>query len=278
MGADITGWEPERRTHFDEIVANYDKARPEYPGQLIADVIGFMGPGTKKALEIGAGTGKATAPFLEAGYGVTAVEIGANMAEFLRARFAGYKDFNVVVSAFEDAVLDEGGYDLIYAASAFHWVDAKIGCPKVFRLLKSGGVFALMRYNFLAVHDTALDDAIREVYKKYYFSYYTSKPKIARYKRTHGEFRAPSEILSNYGFEDMRDYGFTDVSLRFYDSAWTRGADEHVDFLDTLADHRSLPEENRAALYAGIKETIIKHGGYISESDVFQLYMGRKSI
>lgn len=277
MGTDtITGWEPEKRTHFDEIVVNYDKIRPEYPDRLFADVIGFIGSGKKKALEIGAGTGKATAPFLKAGYDVTAVEIGKNMAEFLQEKFKGYKDFNVIVSAFEDALLDENSYDLIYAASAFHWIDAEIGCPKVFRLLKSGGVFALFRYNILARDDEVLCDEIQTAYDKYYLSYYTSKKRQVKCRRSHDEFKEPSEIINNYGFEDLKNYGFNEVSMKFYDVTLTYGADEYIDLLDTLADHRSLPEENRAALYAGIKETILKHGGYIKEDHVFQLYMGRK--
>lgn len=275
MGSDMTGWEPERRTHFDEIVLNYDKIRPEYPDRLFADVIDFIGSGKKKSLEIGAGTGKATAHFLKAGYDVTAVEIGTNMAEFLRERFKEYTNFNVIVSAFEDAVLEENSYDLIYAASAFHWVNAEIGCPKVSRLLKSGGVFALLRYNFIAVDDEALDDEITEVYKKYYFTYYTSK-KGSRYRRTYDDFIKPSEILNNYGFEDMKNYGFTDVSLKLYDFTSTFDANEYIDFLNTMSDHRSLPEENRAALHAGIKDAILKHGGVQKEYNVFQLYMGRK--
>ena len=276
MGAVLTGWESEKRTHFDEIVFNYDKIRPEYPDKLCADVINFTGAGEKKALEIGAGTGKATIPFLETGYDVTAVELGANMAEFLRAKFKKYKNFNVIVSDFENVVLNENSYDLIYAASAFHWVNAEIGCPKVFSLLKSGGVCALFRYNFLATHNEVLDDAIHTVYEKYYFSYYTSKPRTVRYRRTHDEFKEPAEILENYGFEDMRSYGFCDVSLNFYDVTQTLTADEYIALLKTFSDHRHLPEENSAALYAGIKETILKHGGYIKEDNVFQLYMGRK--
>ena len=276
MGANITGWEPEKRMHFDEIVGNYDRIRPEYPDKLFADVINFMGPDKKKALEIGAGTGKATAPFLKAGYDVTAVEIGENMAEFLREKFKECTNFNVIVSAFESAVLDESSYDLIYAGSAFHWVNAEIGCPKVFNLLKSGGVFALFRYNFFATHNKLLDDEIHTVYNKYYFSYYTSKSRAPRYRRTHDEFKESSEILKNYGFEDLKIYGFNDVLMNFYDVTWTLDASGYIELLDTFADHRSLPEENREALYAGIKETILKHGGYITETDVFQLYMGRK--
>ena len=276
MGANLTGWEPEKRTHFDEIVVNYNNTRPEYPDKLFADVIDFIGPGTKKALEIGAGTGKATFPFLEMGYNVTAVELGENMAGFLKERFKEYTNFNVLVSAFEDVLLDKSSYDLIYAASAFHWVNAEIGCPTVFDLLKSGGVFALFRYNFIAMHNEALTAEIDAVYDKFYFSYYTSKQRSIKYRKIHDDFKKPSEILANYGFEDMKDYGFKDVSLNFYDVTWTSNADAYIKRCDTLADHRSLPEENRVALYEGVKEAILAHGGDIKIDEVFQLYMGRK--
>ena len=43
-----------------------------------------------------------------------------------------------------------------------------------------------------------------------------------------------------------------------------------------MSDHRELPEENRAALYAGIKEAINNHGGQYSQDTIFTLYMGRK--
>lgn len=67
--------------HFNAIVVNYDMIRPEYPTELFEDVFKYSGSEKgEKAFEIGAGTGKATTPFLDAGYHVTAVEIGANMA------------------------------------------------------------------------------------------------------------------------------------------------------------------------------------------------------
>ena len=79
-----TGWEQENRVHFDEIVINYDKVRWDYPQQMFEDIFEYSGLGKgKKAIEIGAGTGKATTPVLNAGYDVTAVELGANMATFI---------------------------------------------------------------------------------------------------------------------------------------------------------------------------------------------------
>lgn len=268
-----TGWELEKRTHFDEITLNYDKIRPEYLSDMFKDVMNhFVSDKRINALEIGAGTGKATKPFLDAGYDVTAVEIGTNMAEFLVKKFKEYNNFKVIVSAFEDAVLEENKYDLIYAASAFHWVKAEIGCPKMFRLLKSGGVVALFRYNTISVDGDELEAQIQSVYNKYYLSYYTSKKRLPN--KPKAAFREPSEIFRGYGFEDLGDYGFKDVSLNMYDAEIIYSADDHIALLDTLADHRNLPESNKTALYDGVKEVIIKHGGYYKVDYVFQSYIG----
>ncbi|HZK34550.1 MAG TPA: hypothetical protein VFD33_04490, partial [Bacillota bacterium] len=83
-------------------------------------------------------------------------------------------------------------------------------------------------------------------------------------------------IYISYGFEGLEDYGFKDVLMRFYDGAKTYSADEYIVLLETMSDHKSLPESNRQALYAGIKEVIIKHGGQHTVDYIFQLYMGRK--
>ncbi|MCL1807824.1 MAG: class I SAM-dependent methyltransferase [Oscillospiraceae bacterium] len=271
----MTGWERDRRTHFDEIAADYDKMRSEYPGELFDDIFEYSGMGKrKKALEIGAGTGKATTPFLDAGCDVTAVEIGANMAAFLLERYKNYKDFNVITADFESALLEEGCYDLIYAASAFHWVDADIGCPKVFRLLKSGGTFALFRYNAIAACGEDCYEDIQAVYEKHYYSYFPSNVRPVR--KSKADFEKPSEIHHSFGFEDLKQYGFTGISMMFYDTARTFGADEYIAWLDTMSDHRSMPESGRAALYEGIRESIIRHGGHHKVDFIYKLYMGRK--
>ncbi len=276
MGTDKgTGWERNKRTHFDEIVMNYDKVRWGYPDELFTDVLRYSGPEKgKRALEIGAGTGKATTPFLDAGYVITAVEMGANMAEFLMNKFKEHTNFNVITATFEDALLEEGRYDLIYAASAFHWVDAEIGCPKVFRLLKSGGTFALFRYNTVPANGEDLYEEIQSVYEKYYYSYYISNERPVR--KTKEEFRNPSGIYRGFRFEGLERYGFSEVTMKLYDASQTYGVDEYIALLDTYSDHRSLPDDNRAALYAGIKEAILRHGGHHKVDYIFQLYMGRK--
>jgi 16S rRNA A1518/A1519 N6-dimethyltransferase RsmA/KsgA/DIM1 with predicted DNA glycosylase/AP lyase activity len=59
---------------------NYDKFRWDYPAELFADAIRYAGQGNgKRVIEIGAGTGKATTPFLDAGYAITAVRFYENI-------------------------------------------------------------------------------------------------------------------------------------------------------------------------------------------------------
>ena len=205
---------------------------------------------------------------------VTAVEVGANMAEFLAERFKGNKNFSVIVSAFEDALLEDESYDLIYAAAAFHWVDAEVGGPKVLRLLKSGGTFALFRYNEIPAAGEELYEEIQAVYERHYYSYYTSNKRPV--KKSNEEFWKPSGILRAYGFRDLKEYGFSDISTKLYNVTRIFSADDYITFRDTLADHRGLPDDKRMELYTGISEAIMKHGGRHKVDYVFQSYMGKK--
>lgn len=271
-----TGWERDRRTHFNEIAAQYDRTRWEYPAELYRDLLAYTGSGAgTAALEIGAGTGKATQPMLQAGYAVTAVELGENMAEFLQNRFRENRGFRVIVSSFEEADLPDDGCDLIYAASAFHWVDAEIGCPKALRLLKSDGVFALFRNNANPVRGSGeLHKDLRDLYEQYYLSFYTKNKLPGKQDRV--SLTQPAEISRGFGFTGMEPYGFTDVTMKFYEATHTYDADAYIALLETYADHRGLPEKNKAALYAGVKDAIIKNGGLCYQDGLFQLYMGRK--
>jgi hypothetical protein len=77
----MSGPEREQRLVFGEVAAQYEAARPSYPDALFETIINFGGlqPGDR-ALEVGAGTGKATAGFLARGLDVHALEPSAEMA------------------------------------------------------------------------------------------------------------------------------------------------------------------------------------------------------
>lgn len=123
---------------FNEDAENYDRWRPGYVPKLFERIMSACDPGgTKRALEIGIGTGQATEPILKAGYHVTAVEVGDRLADYTRQKFAAYPNFHVLNMAFEGFAGMPDTYDLVYSATAFHWIPEQIGYLKALELLKS---------------------------------------------------------------------------------------------------------------------------------------------
>jgi hypothetical protein len=95
-------------------------------------------------------------------------------------------------------------------------------------------------------------------------------------KKSHDDFCTPEEIYHSFRFYDLKDYGFSDISMTFYDMTASITADERIALMDTMSDHRGLPDENRKALYAEQREVILRHGNRYTENITYQLYMGRK--
>ena len=130
---------------FNEDPQLYDRVRPTYPDELFADLVAITGLNERSlVLEVGCGTGQATRSLAALGCLVTAVEPGAGMAAIARQRLAAFSNVKVETSAFEE--WDDRGrrFDVLVAASAWHWVDPSTGWPKAHDLLKPGGWMALI--------------------------------------------------------------------------------------------------------------------------------------
>ncbi len=128
---------------FDGVAEGYADARPGYPAELWAalSAAGALGEGTR-VLEVGAGPGQATGPMLDAGASVVAVELGADLAGLLRSRHAG-PALEVIVGPFESVELPDEPFDLVAAATSFHWVPTEVGLARAAGALRPDGVLAL---------------------------------------------------------------------------------------------------------------------------------------
>ena len=126
--------------YFDENVVLYDKFRPTYGTKIFEDILSYGRiKKSSKILEIGCGTGNATLPMIRTGAEVTAVEIGDNLSKYTAQKFSQYSNFHVIHSAFEDFQA-HAKYDLIFAATAFHWIKPDRSYSKCKELLTAGGV------------------------------------------------------------------------------------------------------------------------------------------
>jgi SAM-dependent methyltransferase len=138
----------DRRDHglvFNEVPEIYDRVRPAYPEGLFADLVAITGIGdASSVLEVGCGTGQATRSMAALGCSVTAVEPGEALAALARERLAGCGDVEVETAKFEE--WDDRGrrFDVLVAASAWHWVDPSTGWRRAHQVLRPRGWMALI--------------------------------------------------------------------------------------------------------------------------------------
>jgi SAM-dependent methyltransferase len=130
---------------FDEVPELYDRVRPTYPDELFADLVAITGMDERSSvLEVGCGTGQATRSLAALGCSVTAVEPGPGMAALARQRLVAFRNVDVEVSKFEEWN-DRGRlFDVVVAASSWHWVDPSIGWRRAHDVLHPGGWMALI--------------------------------------------------------------------------------------------------------------------------------------
>lgn len=130
---------------FNEVPELYDRARPGYPDPLFADLSEITGLGQRsRVLEVGCGTGQATRPLAALGCRVTAVEPGEGLASLARRNLAAFGNVEIETARFED--WDDRGrrFDVLVAASSWHWVDPAVGWPKAHEVLDPGGWMAVL--------------------------------------------------------------------------------------------------------------------------------------
>jgi SAM-dependent methyltransferase len=130
---------------FSDRVDDYVRHRPGYPPELVELLRREcgLGPGRDVA-DVGSGTGKLTELLLATGARVYAVEPNDGMrraAERLLGRVPGFVS---VDGRAEATGLPGASVDLVTAAQAFHWFDQVAARAEFLRILRPGGVAALV--------------------------------------------------------------------------------------------------------------------------------------
>jgi len=126
----------------------------------------YAGKTLQCALEIGAGTGKATRLFESRGVAVTALEPDPEMAALLERSIRG-TSVDPVVTSFEQFSTARH-FDLVYAAASWHWTNAGSRWSHTVDLLTPGGVLALFGRP-TAIKDLDLFAAVEAVEKQVKF-------------------------------------------------------------------------------------------------------------
>jgi SAM-dependent methyltransferase len=123
---------------FRTVAEAYDRARPSYPEDAAGWLVGHQ---RSTVVELGAGTGKLTELLVAAGHDVIATDPLPEMLGHLRTRVPGAA---VAVATAECIPVASRSADVVVCAQSFHWFDHDKALPEIARVLRPGGVLALV--------------------------------------------------------------------------------------------------------------------------------------
>lgn len=243
---------------FGEVADEYDRLRPGYPHALVDDVLVYarLAPGAW-ALEVGAGTGKATLAFARCGIPIDAVEPDQAMAAVLARRFPGV---SVTVCAFEDFVPSRP-YGLVFSGQAWHWTDPATRWQHAAAALAPGGAIALF-WN----HDRptgAAMDVLRAVLGEH-------APHIVPDNDPIDE----EELVADWPHTDLVALAeFGELSQRLY--TWSRvlSTQDYVGLLSTQSAYRILDATTRTELFRELSDRL---GAEVQLQMTSVLYLARR--
>jgi SAM-dependent methyltransferase len=231
-----------RALSFGAIAEAYERFRPAYPAELYDVVATYAGAPIRTALEIGAGTGKATRVFAERGVEVTATEPDAAMLAELRK--TAPSTVNTVQSTFED-LRPDGTYDLVYAAAALHWTRAEDRWSRVAAHLEPEGVFASFAGPF-RLTDPEIEQAVRAARAPFLDDDEVPSP----------DGTAPDAPMRWPGTELQKSSLFSDVQQTDIQRRLTISAREYIGYLSTVSAYLQLPDLTRQATYDAIAQVL----------------------
>ena len=253
----------ELRETFNEDAVSYDRYRPNYPPELFRDIFAYSDVGRDSSLvEIGVGTGKATTPFLEAGCQVRGVELGDKLSAFAAEKFRAYENFAIHCGDFMEFPLEDASVDLVYSATAFHWLPQEAAYGKIRSCLKPGGTLAIFRIHaFPNRMNDPTNAANRQVYDRL-------RPNDRRIVEFSEDDCAPT-------LKALRAQGFRDVEARLYRRVRPLLTEAYIGLLGPYSG-RAVPEPGlKRRFEEEMRDAIDAAGGFINIYDTVALYLAR---
>jgi len=224
---------------FSTRVENYVRYRPGYPPEVL-DLLRRECSLTPESIiaDIGSGTGALSRMFLENGNRVFAVEPNANMRQSAEQLLTGYRRLVSVDGTAEATTLPDRSVDLVTAAQAAHWFDAKRARQEFIRILKPEGWTALI-WNERRLDATPLLRAYEQLLIDYGTDY-----KEVRHERTTAAidgFFSPSPFQKRV-FEMRQEFEYEGLEGRLLSSSYTPQAGQ-ANYQPMLRELRRIFDE-----------------------------------
>jgi len=236
------------RQTFDGASDLYQRARPDYPDELIDHLVSVTGLiEGDRLLEVGCATGKATLPLARRGFRITCIELGPELAAVARQNLADFAGVEVALDRFEEWPLPRQPFDLVFAATAWQWIDPAVRYRKAWEALRPGGHLAFWdATHVLPVDGDPFFVEIQDIYDEIGEGL---PPDGSRPRPGELEERRP-EIEASGLFED--------VEVRHFDCERVYDAEGYIELLDTFSGHIAMKPWQRKRLYDEIRNHLAR--------------------
>jgi SAM-dependent methyltransferase len=238
---------PDMRRTFDSAASCYQQARPAYPSALLEQLVRLAElQADDHLLEVGCATGKATVPLARRGYRITCIELGAELAAAARENLREFPRVEVLHGAFEAyRPASWESYDLVFAATSWHWLDPELRYKRAYELLRRAGHLAF--WSATRVFPDGGDPFFREIQPIY--------EEIGAGLGPNPTFPSPGE-LPDLCAEIEASGLFANVAVAHFDWEVTYDADAYVGLLDSFSGHIAMEPWQRECLYIEIRRRL----------------------
>jgi ubiquinone/menaquinone biosynthesis C-methylase UbiE len=251
----------DKNSWYDSVAAAYDRTRPRYPAEIWSRMqeITDLKRG-KSVLEIGAGVGIATVELAKSGAKIVCVEPSQAACAINREKCAAYDNVEVITSTFEDWQLPESKFDLVLAATSFHWVTPEVRYVKTAKALNDHGLLVLL-WNTPPQLSYEIHQSCQTIYQTY-------APELMKYE-SHQEHQqnigkiAQSAIASKY-FQDLIELQ-TIVTVNYT-------VEDYLTLLSTLSPYIRLAKSAKDQCTALFTELEQELRGFLNQQNQLELY------
>jgi SAM-dependent methyltransferase len=203
----------------------------------------------------------------ERGYRLTCVELGEDMATVARRELASFDHVQVITSSFEDWPLPSEPFDLVMAATAFHWIAREHAVPKAAAALRPGGALAVFAHEHVAGGTAEFFSLMQRCYEQYM----PGTPP--------GLECSPDVDVTPFVREIAATGLFAPAIVRKYFFEVEYTTSQYLDLLRTYSGHIALDADNQANLFACLQDLIDnRFGGRIRKHYLTNLVLARRDV
>jgi SAM-dependent methyltransferase len=219
---------------FSDRVADYVRYRPDYPVALVDWLRREHGVDASwDVADVGAGTGISAKLLLDAGHRVTAVEPNAAMRAAAEQWLGKNPNFRAVAGRADATGLPDASVALVVVAQAFHWFDEAATRHEFARILRPGGLVAIV-WNTRHLGGTPFLEAYEALLQRYGTDYTSVAERYADEPRMRAWFGAGFRGTARFDHGQRLDFDALKGRLMSSSYAPPPGHPQHAPMLDAL--------------------------------------------